>query len=81
MRGDGSPADPNRPGHVGAPMPGAVTSIAVELNQPVAKGDPLLVMEAMKMQTTAYAPVAKVAQMPAHVGQHVEPKDVLLVVE
>jgi pyruvate carboxylase len=75
-------ADPNNPGHVGAPIPGAVTSIAVELNQPVAKGDRLLVMEAMKMQTTVYAPIAgKLTQKLAYVGQHVEPKDLLLVIE
>ena len=75
-------ADPNHPGHVGAPIPGAVTSIAVELNQPVGKGDRLLVLEAMKMQTTIYAPVSgKVVQKLAHVGQHVEPKDLLLVIE
>jgi len=33
-------ADPSKPGHVGAPIPGMVGSIAVELNQQVAKGDP-----------------------------------------
>lgn len=75
-------ADPNHPGHVGAPIPGAVTSIAVELNQPVEKGDRLLVLEAMKMQTTIYAPISgKVVQKLAHVGRHVEPKDLLLVIE
>ncbi|MCW5976563.1 MAG: pyruvate carboxylase [Bryobacteraceae bacterium] len=75
-------ADPNHPGHVGAPIPGAVTSVAVELNQDVRKGDRLLVMEAMKMQTTVYAPIAgKVTQKLAYVGQHVEPKDLLMVVE
>jgi len=35
-------ADPFAGGHVGAPIPGAVTSIAVELNQEVKKGDKLL---------------------------------------
>jgi pyruvate carboxylase len=75
-------ADPNHPGHVGAPIPGAVTSVAVEMNQQVSKGDRLLVMEAMKMQTTIYAPVTgKIVQKLAYVGQHVEPKDLLLVIE
>lgn len=75
-------ADPSHPGHVGAPIPGAVTSVAVELNQQVKKGDKLLVMEAMKMQTTIYAPVAgTVTQRLTYVGQHVEPKDLLLVIE
>jgi pyruvate carboxylase len=75
-------ADPTVPGHVGAPMPGVVTSIAAELNQEVAKGDRLLVMEAMKMQTTVYAPISgKVTQKLVHPGEHVEAKDLLLVIE
>ncbi len=74
-------ADPAKEGHVGAPIPGAVTSIAVELNQDVKKGDKLLVMEAMKMQTTVYAPISgKVTERLAAVGQTVEPKDLLLVI-
>jgi pyruvate carboxylase len=75
-------ADPAHTGQVGAPLPGAVTSIAVELNQNVAKGDKLLVMEAMKMQTTIYAPLAgRITERLVHVGQTVEPKDLLLVIE
>ena len=75
-------ADPANPGHVGAPIPGAVTSIAVELNQEVRKGDKLLVMEAMKMQTTVYAPVGgRVIERLVHVGQTVEPKDLLVAIE
>jgi pyruvate carboxylase len=75
-------ADPANPGHIGAPIPGAVTSVAVELNQSVKKGDRLLVMEAMKMQTTVTAPVAgKVTRIPVQPGQSVEPKDLLVVIE
>jgi pyruvate carboxylase len=74
-------ADPANPGHVGAPIPGAVTTIAVELNQEVKKGERLLVLEAMKMQTTVYAPVAgRVLERHVHAGQTVEPKDLLLVI-
>ena len=75
-------ADPLQAGHVGAPIPGAVTSIAVELNQEVKKGDKLLVIEAMKMQTTIYAPISgRVAARSVHVGQTVEPKDLLIAIE
>src|SRR2546425_854184 len=35
-------ADPANPGHVGAPLPGMVTMVAVEPNQSVEKGDRLL---------------------------------------
>jgi pyruvate carboxylase len=75
-------ADPTKPGEIGAPIPGLVSNIAVELNQPVKKGDRLLVMEAMKMQSTVYAPVGgKVARLLAQVGQSVEAKELLLVIE
>jgi pyruvate carboxylase len=75
-------ADPGKSGHVGAPIPGAISSVAVELNAKVAKGDRLLVMEAMKMQSTIYAPVeGKVTQLLAAAGQNVEAKDLLLVIE
>jgi pyruvate carboxylase len=75
-------ADANHKGHVGAPIPGAVTSIAVEVGRAVTKGDRLLVMEAMKMQSTVYAPSAgKVAEILIAVGEQVEPKDLLLVIE
>jgi pyruvate carboxylase len=74
-------ADPDKPGHVGAPIPGAITSIAVELNQEIQKGDKLMVMEAMKMQTTIYAPTTgKLTEKLVNVGQSVEPKDLLVVI-
>jgi pyruvate carboxylase len=75
-------ADPAKTGQVGAPIPGAVTSVAVVLNQVVSKGERLLVMEAMKMQSTIYAPLAgKVTQLLAQVGDNVEAKDLLLEIE
>jgi len=59
-----------------------VTSVAVERNQSVKKGDRLLVIEAMKMQSTVYAPAAgKVAALHAQAGQQVEAKDLLVVIE
>jgi pyruvate carboxylase len=74
-------ADQNNLGHVGAPIPGMVSSMAVELNQTVEKGDKLLVMEAMKMQTTVYAPVSgKVLERHVSVGDQVEAKDLMLVI-
>jgi pyruvate carboxylase len=74
-------ADPNDPGQVGAPIPGAITSISVDLNQPVAKGDRLMVMEAMKMQTTIYAPISGiVAEKLAKVGENVDAKDLLMII-
>jgi pyruvate carboxylase len=75
-------ADPGVPGQVGSPIPGAISSIVVELGEIVKKGDRLLVLEAMKMQSTVYAPVdGKVSKKLANVGDKVEAKDLLLVLE
>jgi pyruvate carboxylase len=74
-------ADAAQPGQIGAPIPGVVATVAVEMAQTVKKGDRLLVMEAMKMQSTVYSPVSgTVKQLLAHPGQHVEAKDLLLVI-
>ena len=74
-------ADPNQPGQVGAPTPGMIAAVAVELNQPVQKGEKLLVLEAMKMQTTIYAPVTgKITQKLAQPGQTVDAKELLFVI-
>jgi pyruvate carboxylase len=75
-------ADPNQPGQIGAPIPGVVSTVAVQLGQQLKKGDRLLVMEAMKMQSTVYAPVAgTVKQLLVQPGQHVDAKDLLLSIE
>ena len=75
-------ADPAQPGQVGAPIPGAITSIAVGVGDQVSKGDRLLVLEAMKMQSTIYAPVSgKISQKLVNVGDKVDAKDLLLVIE
>ena len=75
-------ADPKQPGQIGAPIPGVVSTIHVQLNQTVNQGDRLLVMEAMKMQSTVYSPVGgRVAQMLVTPGQHVEAKQLLLAIE
>jgi pyruvate carboxylase len=75
-------ADPNQPGQIGAPIPGVVSTVAVELDQQLKKGDRLLVMEAMKMQSTVYAPLSgTVKQLLVQPGQQVEAKDLLLVIE
>lgn len=75
-------ADSGNAGHVAAPIPGAITSVHVQLGQSVKKGDRLLVMEAMKMQTTVTAGTdGRVKEILVHAGETVEPKDLLLVIE
>ena len=75
-------ADPSKPGEIGAPLPGLVTTIAVNEGDAVEKGEKILVIEAMKMQSTVYATSSgKVSKLVVHSGQQVEAKDLLVVVE
>ena len=63
---------------VGAPIPGIITSVNVSVGTKVAKGDKLLTMEAMKMQTTIYAGAdGVVSEIHVQVGDKVESKDLL----
>ncbi|XP_073331026.1 pyruvate carboxylase, mitochondrial [Pagrus major] len=45
-------------GQVGAPMPGKVLEVKVEVGSKVEKGQPLCVLSAMKMETVVNSPVA-----------------------
>ena len=54
----GRKADPADPGQVGAPMPGKIVSIAAKEGDTVEEGDPILTLEAMKMETVVRAPRA-----------------------
>jgi pyruvate carboxylase len=49
-------ADPDNNTHVGAPMPGKVSSVGVVVDQEITKGHKLLSIEAMKMETAVYSP-------------------------
>ena len=72
-------ADPADPLQVGAPIPGLITALAVSVGAKVAKGDKLLTLEAMKMQTTLYASApGLVKEVLVAVGDTVESKDLLL---
>jgi pyruvate carboxylase len=69
-------ADPRQ---IPAPIPGLIASIAVSVGHKVSKGDKLLMMEAMKMQTTVAAPVdGVVEELLVNIGDTVESKDLLL---
>jgi pyruvate carboxylase len=74
-------ADSADPGQVPAPTAGMVTSVAVELNQEVAREAKLLTLEAMKMQSNIYAPIAgHVSKIHVAPGQQVEAKDLLITI-
>jgi pyruvate carboxylase len=72
-------ADPADLTQIAAPIPGLITSLAPSVGAKVAKGEKLLTMEAMKMQTTIYASCdGTVDHIYAHVGDTVESKDLLI---
>jgi propionyl-CoA carboxylase alpha chain len=65
-----------------APMPGIVARLGVAAGDQVTAGQPLLWLEAMKMEHVVCAPVAGiVAELPASAGQQVEVGTVLAVVK
>ena len=72
-------AEEGNPKHVGAPMPGVITSVRVQAGQKVEKGDALLSLEAMKMETTVFAErAATVEKVIAAPGIQVDTKDLLV---
>jgi acetyl/propionyl-CoA carboxylase alpha subunit len=69
-------------GSLEAPMPGKVIAVKVAPGQAVAKGDELVVVEAMKMENALRAPRAGVVKtVKAKVGEMVQPGLVLVELE
>jgi pyruvate carboxylase len=72
-------ADPDDPDQIAAPMPGLVVTVAVREGDEVAKGQKLLTMEAMKMETTLYAERdATAAEVLVKAGSQVETGDLVI---
>jgi biotin carboxyl carrier protein len=70
------------PGEVRSPLAGRIIAINVQPGQEVKEGDPLLTVEAMKMNTAVTAPKAgKVAQILTAVGAAVDEGQVLARIE
>ena len=75
-------ANPDVPGQIPAPMPGMVSTIAVNVGQSVDAGDVLMTLEAMKMETSITSSVAgTVGRIAVAVGQQVDAKDLVVVVD
>ena len=65
--------------HVGSPLPGQVAKIFVQSGSKVIKGDKLLVIEAMKMETTINADKSgTIKSINVASGDNVETKDLLV---
>jgi pyruvate carboxylase len=72
--------EPGNPRHIGAPMPGVVATVKASVGAQVARGELLLTLEAMKMETAVRAESAgEVAEVLARPGQAVDAKDLLVV--
>lgn len=75
-------AKDGNPNQIGAPIPGAVGAIAVVCGQKVARGDLLLSLEAMKMETAICANQnGTIMEVHVQVGDQVETKDLLVSIE
>ena len=75
-------ADPNNAKHVGSTMPGMVVMVAVAAGDKVAKGQKLLTLEAMKMETTINSEQdGVVGKVHVAAGLQVETGDLLVELE
>jgi pyruvate carboxylase len=73
-------ADPGNPNHIGASMPGMVVSVAVKGGDKVAKGQKLLSLEAMKMETNVAAERdGRIQEVLVRPGMQVATGDLLMV--
>ncbi|HLY52633.1 MAG TPA: biotin/lipoyl-containing protein, partial [Steroidobacteraceae bacterium] len=72
--------EPGNVRHVGAPMPGTVTTISAQVGAKVARGDQLLTLEAMKMETAVRSVCdGEIATVLVKAGDAVDLKDLLVV--
>jgi pyruvate carboxylase len=72
--------EPGNTRHVGAPMPGTVTTVAAAVGAQVARGGLLLTLEAMKMETAVRAESdGEVAEVLVKPGDAVDLKDLMVV--
>lgn len=72
-------ADKTNPGEVGASLSGSVVKLLVEKGQAVTKGTPLIVTEAMKMETTLSAPISGIiSTIHVSAGERIDSGDCLL---
>ena len=72
-------AETGNEAHIGAPMPGVVASVAVQVGQKVTAGDLLLTIEAMKMETGIHSERDAIVKA-VHVqpGGQIDAKDLLV---
>ncbi|KAG0716316.1 Pyruvate carboxylase, mitochondrial [Chionoecetes opilio] len=73
---------PGKKGQVGAPMPGTVVDIRVQVGDEVKKGSPLVVLSAMKMEMVVQSPCdGKVASIDVTKDMKLEGDDLVLSID
>ena len=72
----------NAPGHVTTSMPGTIVEVLIKTGDNVSAGDPVLITEAMKMETEVQAPITGTIKA-VHVkkGDTVNPDEALIEIE
>jgi pyruvate carboxylase subunit B len=71
-----------QPGHVTTSMPGIIVEVLVAIGDAVNAGDPVLVTEAMKMETEVQAPIAgTIKAIHVQKGDSVNPDEALVEIE
>lgn len=79
--GGGRPA-PTHKGHVTTAMPGTIVDVLVDTGKKVKAGDPVLVIEAMKMENEIQAPVSgAVTNIFVSKGDAVKPNEALIEIQ
>ena len=72
--------EPGNPKHLGAPMPGTIATVTTAVGRKVTRGEVLITLEAMKMETAVRAEMdGEVAEVVAKPGLQVDAKDLLVV--
>ncbi|GGB39179.1 pyruvate carboxylase [Roseibium aquae] len=75
-------AEDGNPLHVGAPMPGVISTVAVQGGQQVKPGDVLVSIEAMKMETALHSDKdGTIKEVLVTPGAQIDAKDLLVVFE
>jgi pyruvate carboxylase subunit B len=72
----------SQPGHVSTSMPGIIVEVLVKEGDKVEAGTPIIITEAMKMETEIQAPISgTVIEVYASKGDSVNPDEILIAIE
>ena len=82
MISEKSKAEEGNLNHIGSPLPGQVAKVFVSEGEKILKGDRVLVIEAMKMETTISAEKSgTIKKIYLKSGDNVETKDLLIEID